>query len=454
MKAVLLLFAALYALLPGAYAVALVPVLWILQSLFIEPGEAILTVGPVDITVVDFAILILSGKLLFEIACKRALAADRRLYAALAIFLAINFLATLAAGVKFGESHLLRCVTSWARLASDMMLVPVAAQAVKTLPQARHCLGILLGTLGVLAAIQFVNFFGASHGIIIGEVQGIERGEVRYFGPVGDSVGFVLLLGYLLALGFGSLAGAAAFLGAILLTAGLGAIFATALGTGFFLLAARRAPAFGAAVRRCAWLLPVLLLAGVVAGFAFARPLIGPLLDRVGTGGYASSGSQRLDSARMAGAMILDNPLLGVGYMGYQQVLERYGGKKFFDLSKPDGATANANNQVLQALADSGVPGLAALVGLIFCAGRSLLRIAVRRDAPFFSTFYLAAFLWLLALVFGNLTAVWLLPSFGARLLWILLGVSVALPRLLAEQAAHENSPSSSAPAATELAPA
>ena len=55
---------------------------------------------------------------------------------------------------------------------------------------------------------------------------------------------------------------------------------------------------------------------------------------------------------------------------------------------------------------------------------------------------------------FGNLTAVWLLPSFGARLLWILLGVSVALPRLLAEQAAHENSPSSSAPAATELAPA
>ena len=452
MKAVLLLLVALCAVIPRAYAVALVPALWIMERIFLDPGEAVFSVGPVVVSMVDCAIVILFGKLLFEIACKRDIVADRRLYAALAIYLAVNFLATLAAGAKFGESHLLGCAISWARLVSYMLLVPIAAQAMKTLPQARRCLGILLGTLGALAAIQFVNFFGASHGIIIGEVQGIERGEVRYFGPVGDSVGFVLLLGYLLALCFGSLASAGAFLGAILLTAGLGAIFATALGSGFFLLAARHAPAFGAAVRRCAWLLPVLLVVGIVAGLAFARPLIGPLLDRVGTGGYANSGSQRLDTARVAGAMILDHPLLGVGYMGYQRVLGRYGGEKFFDLSKQDGATANANNQVLQALTDSGVPGLAAFVGLIFCAGRCFLRIAARHDEPFFSAFYLGAFIWLLALVFGDLAAVWLLPSFAELVLWILLGVSIALPRLLAEHAARENAPESSAPAETELA--
>src|SRR5205807_197218 len=85
-------------------------------------------------------------------------------------------------------------------------------------------------------------YFGAGHGIIIGEVQGIERGELRYFGPVGDSVGMVLLLGYLASLCFANLAGTALFLGGIQLTAGLGAMLAAAVGTGFFF-------AFGARTR-------------------------------------------------------------------------------------------------------------------------------------------------------------------------------------------------------------
>ena len=451
MKTLMFFFVALFVPIPGAYAVALLPILYLYQRTFLDPGTALFTAGPMDVTAVDLALLILLGKFLFEIACKRDVVADGRLYAALAIFLGVNFLATLAAGVKFGESHLLGCATSWARLVTDMMLLPIAAQAMKTVPQARRCLWILLGTLGALAAIQFINFFGASHGLVIGEVQGMERGEVRYFGPVGDAVGFILLLGYLIALCFGRLAWAGVFLGAILLTAGLGAIFATAVGSGFFLLLARRAPAFGLAVRRCAWSLPIFCVVGIVAGVIFARPVLGPLLDRVGSGGYASSGSQRLDSARAAGSMILDNPLLGVGYMGYRRSLERYGGEKLFDLSKHDGATANANNQVLQTLTDSGLPGLVAFAGLMFFAGRSFLRIAARQDEPFFSAFYLAAFIWLLALVFGNLAAVWLLPSFGALVLWILLGVSVALPRLLAERS-QEDARESSEPAETELA--
>ncbi len=110
--------------------------------------------------------------------------------------------------------------------------------------------------------------------------------------------------------------------------------------------------------------------------------------------------------------MILDNPLFGVGYMGYQPSLERYGGNQFFDLSKSDGGSANANNQVLQTLTDSGLPGLVAFVGLVFCMGRSFRNIAARRDERFFSAFYRGALIWLLALVFGCLAAVWLLPSF------------------------------------------
>ena len=92
-------------------------------------------------------------------------------------------------------------------------------------------------------------------------------------------------------------------------------------------------------------------------------------------------------------------------------------------MSKRDGSTANANNQVLQTLTDSGLPGLAVLVGLLLSVARRFLAIALRRDQPVFSAFYHGALLWLLALVFGDLAAVWLLPSFAVLVLWILLGM-------------------------------
>ena len=42
-----------------------------------------------------------------------------------------------------------------------------------------------------------------------------------------------------------------------------------------------------------------------------------------------------------------------------------------------------------------------------------------------------ASFIWLLALVLGNQAAVWLIPSsYVARLLWVLLGIAVAVQRL------------------------
>ena len=451
MKALILMLCFIVAVVPVRYVAVLLPTLWTVQRLALEPHAVPFNIGPVPVSPVDFVVLILLAKFLFEMLCKRELVADRNLYAAIAIFLAVNLLATFAAGAKFGPSQFSRCLTSWVRLCLEIAVVPITAQAIKTLPQARRCLWILFATVGVLAAIQFINFFGASHGITIGEVQGIERGEVRYFGPVGDSVGFVLLLGYLAALCFGRLVLAGVFLGAIALTAGLGAIFAATVGTALFLLFSRHAPAFGASVRRSAWMLPALVLGGIVAGVFYARPAIGPLLDRLAAGRYESSGSQRLASASVAQAMILDNPMLGVGYLGYQTVLDRYGGAKVFNLEKLDGSTANANNQFLQALTDSGLSGFAAFILLIFCAARSLLKVAMHREEAFVSTLYLAAFLWLLSQVFGNLAAVWLIPSFGARLLWLLLGIGVAASRLLTESESREPAPAQSAASETQV---
>ena len=425
------------AVLPSRWVVAILPAFWIAQNTILAPQAAILHAGPADVTPVDLVLASLLLRWVCGVALKKQLIADGPLYTAMIVFLAVNFLATLAAGVKFGQGQFLRCLTTETRFAAEIALVPVMACAITTLPQARRCVGILLGTLGAVAAIQFVNFFGASHGIIIGEVQGIERGELRYFGPVGDSVGLVLLLGYLVSLCFANVIGAGAFLSGILLTGGLGALFAAGLSTVLFLVIGMQFPDVRESALRRLWLVPLLLLAGVAGVTLFAKPLAKTLVDRVKSGSYSSSGGQRVANAKLAGAMFADNPLLGVGYMGYESVLAHYGGEKFFDLTHHDGGTANANNQFLQSLTDAGLLGILAFGALLAGAGRLLLTIARRGEDRFLRTFYIAAFLWLLAQIFGNLAAVWLIPSsYIARFLWIILGIAVAVQRLTAGETA------------------
>ncbi|MDB6150111.1 MAG: hypothetical protein JWQ44_1559 [Chthoniobacter sp.] len=432
MKALLLLLVALSAALPSRFIAAGLPVLWVLQRLLPPDLASLLRVGPVELAPTDLVILLLFAKLLTSVVLRKELVVEPALYLALGGYLMVNLVATLVAGIKFGEPQLVRCATSWARFVSEVLVVPIIAQTMKTLPQAKLCIRVLLGTLVALAVIQFVNYVGVGHGFVIGEVQGVERGELRYFGPVGDSVGMMLLLGFLASLCFVNLTGAALFLGGILLTAGLGAVLATGVGTLFFLLFGTRTAAVRDFSRRKLWVLPLVALAGIFALAVFAKPLTATLFGRLGTGTYADSGAQRAVSASLAGAMIIDNPLLGVGYMGYERALANYGGPKYFDLTKPDGATANANNQILQALTDAGLFGLIALAALLVCAGRLFLRVAARCEDQFVSTFFVAVFIWLLAQVFGNIAAVWLNPSsFVARLLWVALGVAVAVARLL-----------------------
>lgn len=442
MKALILIVAALCAVLPTCYVGAALPVLWMIQRSFLEPGTILLHAGPVDVMPTDIVLIAILLRCGLAVVARKQLVADRPLYFAIALFLAVNLLATVVAGVKFGQAHFLRCLTTQARFVAELVLLPVMAQAVTTRPQAERCIRIVLATLAALVAIQFINFAGASHGFVIGEVQGLERGEARYFGPVGDSVGFVLLLGYLFALCSARLVAAAVFLGGILLTAGLGTLAATALGTVLFFVFGMQTETMRAFFRRWLWLLPLALFAGAIGLAVVARPMAGTLMDRLSGGTYTSSGSQRMASAKLATAMIMDNPVLGVGYMGYEAALARYGGDRFFDLGHPDGSTANANNQLLQTLTDAGILGLIALSALVFCAARLLWSVAKNSGSRLLRSFYLATFLWLLTQVLGNVAAAWLIPSSHiARFLWIILGTAAAVARLDAEPAVQTEAP-------------
>ena len=229
----LILLAIIGASVPACYGLAWIPCLIVIQSLFLESDRVAFSIGPADVTASDFAIMVLLGRYVFEIVRGRDVVRDKAIFTAIALYLGVVFSASLFSSLKFGPPHTIRCFTSCVRLVPEMLIVAMMANSLKNLTQARRCAGILFGLLGVLVAIQFVNFLGARHGFKIGEVQGIERGELRYFGPVGDSVGFVLLLGYLLALCYGRLVLAVLVLASIALTAGLGSMFAAVVATGF-----------------------------------------------------------------------------------------------------------------------------------------------------------------------------------------------------------------------------
>jgi O-antigen ligase len=438
MKAILLAIVLLSGFLPVCYVAAALPALWIIQRTLLGDPGILFSIGGADLSMVDGVIVALLLRALYSLLVTRQLALDRPLYLALGVFFLVNFLATLAAGAKFGMSPMLRSTISLARLATEVALVPILAQSITSRAQARRCFQIVLGTLLVLAVIQFVNFFGASRGFAIGEVQGAERGELRYFGPVGDSVGFVLLLGYVIALCAARPVPVLLFAGGILLTAGIGAVLGLLVATALVVLFGIDRDALRTVSRRWLWLAPIAALVIAVAAVPLARPMAGTLIDRLSSGAFQQSGSQRKDSATLGLRMFADNPLTGVGFMGYNAALERYGGKEFFSLAKEDGGTANTNNQWLQVLADSGLPGLAAFIGVVATAATLFLRISRRCDDALLRIGLRGACLWLLAQTFGNLAAVWLVPSsYIARFLWVLLGIAVAAGRLHADATRH-----------------
>ena len=431
MNALIAVLLAVCFVLPACYLAAALPALWLAQNTILAERAALLKMGGVDVTLVDLVLVLLMAKFALSVVLTRQLAADRPLYLAIAFYLGVNVLASVAAGAQFGNPHMLRSFIALARLLSEIAIVPILAQSIATLPQARRCGQIVLVTLVVLGVIQFVNFFSASRGFVIGEVQGMERGELRYFGPVGDSVGFVLLLGYLAALCAGRLAGVLLFAGGIVLTAGLGAFFGAGVATLLFAIFGLPTEVLRGAARKTLWIVPLALFAVALVASTVARPMVTTLVERLSTGKYRESASQRMASTSLGVRMILANPVLGVGFMGYAAALPHYGGRQFFDLSKENGGTANANNQLIQTLTDAGLCGLLSVIALVGASLHLFMKLARSLDDPLLTTLFRAAFIWLLAQVLGNMAAVWIVPSsYIARLLWVLLGLGVAVARI------------------------
>jgi O-antigen ligase len=180
----------------------------------------------------------------------------------------------------------------------------------------------------------------------------------------------------------------------------------------------------------------VVCLAGGVIAFSASASTVVPRLKATFAGestSAAAQGSGRLEFWSAAWMSSKQRPFLGLGYGAFLEVSDNLIVQtpninfQHFDL-RPNGS--QVHNAYLGSLAELGIPGLVLFVGLLTSTALSFRRTAKRAravGADFIARVSNALFLsllgWSIASVF--------LSSEVSRALWIVIGLSLALPRLV-----------------------
>ena len=150
------------------------------------------------------------------------------------------------------------------------------------------------------------------------------------------------------------------------------------------------------------------------------------------------TGAGRTNAWRGAWTSIKERPIVGLGYGSFiseaNELMLRTPGVDLTNMTlRPRGLYAH--NAYIETAAEVGVPGLILFLGMLIATGRALWRTAVRaRDAGagYIMRIANASLISLVAWCIASLFA----SSETARPLWILIGLSLALPMLIEE---HEN---------------
>lgn len=398
---------------PLPYLGALIPVVFTAQKLLVDQG-AIFDAGEARVYIGDLYVVAILVRVTTDAILRRHLVWKEPLFLVFSVYVAINVISTLFAWPLFGVNHTIACFASLTRFLSIAAVMPIMANAIRSHTQLKGCIGLILGWSFILVAIQLLNLILPA-GLSIGEVQGREREFERYFGPVGDSVGFILTLSLAFGLSARSIAVIVASMFGIVLTGTIGAIIASAVVVLAIIKSLRH--------REVVLLLGVfsvgLVLILVVPAL---QASVGRLFQRLNPDALMDTGgAQRLWTINAAMTVIRNEPVLGVGYMGFERAA--FGSTAV----ERTGATANANSQYLQIMCDSGIVGLIAFAYLMVTCLRTLRASAIRPMPEICADFFRASFVWLLSLLFGNLVAPWFVPgSMITLLLFLVLGMAVA----------------------------
>lgn len=154
--------------------------------------------------------------------------------------------------------------------------------------------------------------------------------------------------------------------------------------------------------------------------------------------GKEAAGSGRVNEWRAAWRLFDERPVVGVGFSAFKAVsndtVRSTPGTDLRNFDERPGGVY-VHNAYLGSLAEVGVPGLVLFVGMLGSTALALRRAAVR--ARWLGDLQLArvANALLLSLVGWSVASVFL-SSETARPLWIMIGLTLALPKLLAEASA------------------
>ncbi len=155
--------------------------------------------------------------------------------------------------------------------------------------------------------------------------------------------------------------------------------------------------------------------------------LIPLMLERIDSEYGSESGQSTLEERwgliRIAGNVIADNPLTGVGPGVYSHVFKGHLPSDF------DGWVSGVHNDFLLRAAETGIPGALAFIVLIIAGFRVALRLA-RSEPSLISISALGWFAALIALVWQMNWVPWTGWSYNA-MFWVMLGLMDGAQRLV-----------------------
>ena len=320
----------------------------------------------------------------------------------LLLLFAVLAVATAAAFGRVSSSQaILQAKTLLATAVWASIYVVVFASVRKVEDAARFVRWINAACLVITASVYLsVVLHGA--GISFGEVLEFSDGHIRAFGPLGDQVGFVLVLPALMALAASRPVMFGVHVGALLLTATRGAVLCLAVGLVLHVVVLVTGQARPGRNRVLGG-----LAALAVAGVLWLTPLSNVVTDRLLQPWESTDYSLRLSAIETGTQVVLDHPLLGVGFNGFGAGRPAVA-EDWLIPNAAENGLSRAANQYVQTATDGGLPALLALILFVGCAARNALRIARSREG---SPELAGTQIWLVAIFAGNLGALWLLSN-------------------------------------------
>ncbi len=397
-----------------------IPILMFLSFSNLVPP--LFSVADVDIYSFDIVLCVVALRTCMAIGLGSRPLYFHNVYRIIAIYLSVLLAATFWALFRFGEEIFIGEIKPFLRMLAQMSVVFWMAEEVRWHRRVARVERSLRYLGYVIAASIYLNTLLIPSGMRFGEVQ-VSKEIVRYFGPLGDQVGFILIYFIYRELVNNNLLGATVLEGALTLTGTRGALIALAVGFGVLTLSRR-----WLFVRNYTRMMCSLFVFSVTLGILVSLDL-GGIRSRFLKADMLEAGvGQRMFTMGTAVHVFADNMITGVGYTGFRFVALYYDAERIamerLGSFSPN-FIATAGNQYLQVATDAGVFALVFFVLMVVVFARTL-RWAVVHSYGEERACFAASYLYLLSLALGNWSAVWVLPgSFISYLVWVLVGLAV-----------------------------